>query len=143
MTWSTLKISPMKGVRRFGKKGKLNPWYVGPYEVVKHVRSVSYELKLLIELSPIHLVFNVSMLKNCIGDPVSILPLEGLEVDANLSYEEVTIDILDWQVKTLRNKEVSSVKVLWKNRLVENATRDAEAYMISRYPHLFPSSSSL
>ena len=58
------------------------------------------------------------MLKKCIGDPVSILPLEGLGVDENLSYEEVPVEILDRQVKKLRNKEVVSVKVLWRNHLV-------------------------
>ncbi|WMV08465.1 hypothetical protein MTR67_001853 [Solanum verrucosum] len=109
--WVYLKISPLKGVLRFGKKGKLSPRYV----------------------------FHVSMLNKCIGDPVSILPLEVLGVDENLYYEEVLVKILDWQVKKLRNKEVASVKVLWKNHLVEGATWEAEADMKSRYPHLFPS----
>lgn len=82
------------------------------------------------------------MLKKCIGDPVSILPLEGLKVDANLSYEEVLIKILQQQVKMFRNKNAASVKVLWKNKLMENATLEAEADMMSQYLHLFPSSSS-
>ncbi|WMV29152.1 hypothetical protein MTR67_022537 [Solanum verrucosum] len=107
-----LKISPMKGVMRFGKKGKLSSRYVGPYQVLKRVGKVAYELDLPNKLAPIHPVFHVSMLKKCIGDPVSILPLEGLEVDKNLSYEEVPVKILDRQVKRLRNKEVASVKVL-------------------------------
>ncbi|WMV45860.1 hypothetical protein MTR67_039245 [Solanum verrucosum] len=78
------------------------------------------------------------MLKKCIGDPVSILPLEGLGVNENLSYEEVSFKILDRQVKKLRNKEVASIKVLWRNHLVKGATWEAEADMKSRYPHLFP-----
>ncbi|WMV33158.1 hypothetical protein MTR67_026543 [Solanum verrucosum] len=98
--WVYLKISPMKGVMRFGKKGKLSPRYVRPYEILKHVK--------------------------------------GLSVDENLSYEEVLVEILDRQVKKLRNKEVASVKVLWRNHLVEGATWEAEADMKSRYPHLFP-----
>jgi len=136
--WVYLKISPMKGVMRFGKKGKLRPRYVGPYEILKRVEKVAYELKLPIELAPVHPVFHISMLKKCIGDPVSILPLEGLGVNENLSYEEVPVKILDHQVKKLRNKEVASVKVLWRNHLVEGATWEAEADMKSRYPHLFP-----
>ncbi|WMV58520.1 hypothetical protein MTR67_051905 [Solanum verrucosum] len=78
------------------------------------------------------------MLKKCIGDPVSILPLEGLGVDENLSYEEVLVEILDRQVKKLRNKEVVFVKFLWRNHLVEGATWEDEADMKSCYSHLFP-----
>ncbi|WMV41603.1 hypothetical protein MTR67_034988 [Solanum verrucosum] len=135
--WVYLKISPMKGVMRFGRKGKLSPRYVGPYEILKRVGKVAYEFKLPIELAPIHSVFHISMLKKCIGDPVSILPLEGLGVNENLSDEEVSVEILDHQLKKLRNKEVSSVKVLWRNHLVEGATWEHEADMKSRYPHLF------
>ena len=79
------------------------------------------------------------MVKMFIGNPVSILPLEALEVNVKLSNEEVPIEILDLQVKKLRNKEVVSVKVLWKNHFVENATWEAEGDMMSRYPYLFPS----
>ncbi|WMV42180.1 hypothetical protein MTR67_035565 [Solanum verrucosum] len=100
---------------RFGKTGKLSPRYVGPYQILKRVGKVAYELNLPNELAPVHPVFHVSMLKKCIGDPISILLLEGLGVDKNLSYEEVPIEILDRQVKRLRNKEVASVKVLWRN----------------------------
>ncbi|WMV55073.1 hypothetical protein MTR67_048458 [Solanum verrucosum] len=78
------------------------------------------------------------MIKKCIGDPISILPLEGLGVDDKLCYEEVPVEILDHQVKRLRNKEVVSVKMLWRNHLVESATWEVEADMMSRYPHLFP-----
>ena len=79
------------------------------------------------------------MLKKCLGDPASTLPVEGLQVDENLSYEEVPVEILDRQLKRLRNKEVATVKVLWRNHLFEGATWEAEADMRSRYPHLFSS----
>ena len=75
-----LKISSMKGVIMFGKKGKLNPLYAVLYEVLKRIISVTYKLKLTSKLSPVHSVFHVSMLKKCISDPVSILPQEGLGV---------------------------------------------------------------
>ena len=88
-----------------------------------------------------HPMFHVSMLKKFIGDLVSIVPLEGLGADANLSYEEVSVDIIDFEVIKLKNKEVPSVNVLWMH-LVESATWEAEADMMSRYLHLFPSYSS-
>ena len=72
-----LKISPMKGVMRFGRKGKLSPRYFGPYEILQRVGEVSDELALSAELACVHLVFHVSMLKKCLGDPKYILPLEG------------------------------------------------------------------
>ncbi|WMV41614.1 hypothetical protein MTR67_034999 [Solanum verrucosum] len=70
-----------------------------------------------------------------------MVPLEGFGVKENLSYEKVPIELLDGQVKKFRNKEVSYVKVLWRNQLVEGATweAEAEAVMMSRYPNLFPS----
>ena len=88
----------------FGKKGKLSPLYVCPYEILQAVGKVSYELKLPSEFASVHPFFHVSMLKKCIGDPESILPIEGLGVKDNLSYEEVLIQIIDRQVKKLRNK---------------------------------------
>ena len=100
---------------------------------------VAYELALPAELASVHPVFHVSMLKKCLGDPASILPVEGLGVGKDLSYEEIPVEILDRQVKRLRNKEIATVKVLWRNHLVEGATWEAEDDMRSRYPHLFNS----
>ncbi|WMV32743.1 hypothetical protein MTR67_026128 [Solanum verrucosum] len=91
----------------------------------------------------VHQVFHVSMLKKCVGDPTSIVSLECLGVDESLSYQEVLVEILDRQFKKLRNKEIVSVKVLWRNQLVEGATLEIEADMVSLYPHLFPSNSIL
>ena len=73
-----LKISPLKGVMRFCSKGKFNPSYVGPYEILQCVGQVAYKLVLLVELAYVHPVFHVSMLNKCLGDPTSILPFEGL-----------------------------------------------------------------
>ena len=136
-----LNISPMKGVMRFGKK-KLCPRYVGPYEFLQQIGKVAYELKLRSELSSIHPVFHASLLKTCIGDPMPIFPIEGLGLDESLSYEEVPVEILDHQVIKLRNKEVASVKYLWRNHLVEEATWEAEAGMKSHYTYHFSQNSS-
>ena len=127
----------MKGMVTFGKKGMLSPYYVGPYEILQMIGKPAYELKLPSELALVHSVFHNSVHKKFIGDPEFILPIEGLGVKYNLSYEEVLVQILDRQVKKLRNKEVVSITVLWKNHLVEGATWEAEADMKSCYPHLF------
>ena len=115
-----LNISPMKSVMGFVKTGEPSPQYVGQYEVTKRVRTIAYELKLPIELTMLHPVFHVSMLKKCILYVVSILPFEGLEVDLHFIDEEVSVKILDPHVKKLRIKEVTSVNVLLKNHLLEN-----------------------
>ncbi|WMV42078.1 hypothetical protein MTR67_035463 [Solanum verrucosum] len=128
-----------KGVKRFGNKGKLSLRYVGPYQILRRIRKVTYELEFHNELASVHSIFHVSFLKKCVVDMTSIVPLEGLGVRENISYEEVSVEILDRKVRKLRNKEVSSVKVLWRNQLFEGATWEVEADMMSRYPRLFPS----
>ncbi|WMV18336.1 hypothetical protein MTR67_011721 [Solanum verrucosum] len=90
-----LKISPMKGVMRFGKKGKLSPRFIGPYQILRRVGKVAYELDLPNQLATVHMVFHIFMLKKCVNDPTSIVPLEGLGVKENISYEEGPHEILD------------------------------------------------
>ena len=85
---------------------------------------------------------HISLLKKCVGDPTSILPLESVAVKGSLSYEDVPVEILDRQVRRLRNKEVGSAKVLWRSQSVERATWEAKAAMKVKYPHLFPSDST-
>ncbi|WMV09299.1 hypothetical protein MTR67_002684 [Solanum verrucosum] len=121
----------MKGVMRFGKKGKLSPRYVGPYRILKRIGKMAYELELPADLATVHPVFHISLLKKCVGDPASIVPLESVALKDSLSYEDVPVEILDRQVRRLRNKEVTSVKVLWRSQSVEGATWEAEAAMKS------------
>ncbi|WMV45820.1 hypothetical protein MTR67_039205 [Solanum verrucosum] len=120
--WVFLKVSPMKGVMRFGKKGKLRPCYIGPYKIIRRVGQVAYELELPQELSAVHSVFHVSMIRKCVGDPSYITSIEDVQGTWDLTYEEVPIAILDRQVKKLRNKEMASVKVIWRNQQVEEVT---------------------
>ncbi|TMW98733.1 hypothetical protein EJD97_003557, partial [Solanum chilense] len=119
------------------QEGKLSPRCVGPYEILQKIGKVAYELKLHSELTLVHPVFHDLMIKKCIVDSKSILPIKGLGIQDNLSYEEVMVQILDIQVKELRNKEVSSIKVLWKIHLVEGATWEAVVDLKSHYRHLF------
>ncbi|KAL5559110.1 hypothetical protein UlMin_035321 [Ulmus minor] len=120
-----------------GKKGKLSPRYIGPFEILERVGKVAYRLALPQELSSVHNVFHVSMLKKYIPDPSHVLEHEPIEVHEDLSYEEQPVQILDKKEKTLRNKVIPLVKVLWRNHKVEEATWEREDDMRKRYPHLF------
>ena len=122
----------MKGVMRFGKKGKLSPRYIGPYEILQPVGNIAYELKLPNHLASIHPMFHVSMHKMFVGDQASVLPVKRLGVNEIHSNEEVPIEILYCQVKKMRNNEVATIKVLWRNHLVKGATWESEADIRSR-----------
>ncbi|XP_058181284.1 uncharacterized protein LOC131299723 [Rhododendron vialii] len=135
--WVFLKISPMKGVLRFGKKGKLNPRYVGPFEILEKVGSVAYRLALTPELANIHDIFHVSMLKPYVSDPTHVLALPPIELKQDLTYEERPVRIMDRQEKQLRNKIIPLVKVWWDNHSGGEATWEKEDDMRARYPELF------
>ena len=135
--WVFLKLSPWKGVVRFGKRGKLSPRYIGPFEVTERVGLVAYRLALPMELSRIHDVFHISMLRKYISDPSHILETPAVEVKEDLSYEEQPVQILDWREQVLRNKTIPLVKVLWRNHVVEEATWEPELLMRAQYPYLF------
>ena len=136
--WVFLKVSPMRGVMRFGRKGKLSPRYIGPYQIVRRIGKVAYELDLPSDLEAVHPVFHVSMLRKCIGDPSRVFPVDDIQVTEELSYEEKPVAILDRQVRRLRTKDVASIKVLWQNNNREEMTWEAEDEMKNKYPYLFP-----
>ncbi|KAM2188262.1 hypothetical protein ACFX1R_031828 [Malus domestica] len=127
--WVFLKLSPWRGVVRFGKRGKLSPRYIRPYEITERIGEVAYRLELPPELSKVHNVFHVSMLRHHISDPSHVIPPQPLEINPDLTYDEEPVTILDWKDKVLRNKTVSLVKVLWRNHSVEEATWETEDRM--------------
>ncbi|KAB2631036.1 S ribonuclease [Pyrus ussuriensis x Pyrus communis] len=135
--WVFLKLSPWRGVVRFGKKGKLSPRYIGPYVVTERVGEVAYRLELPPELARVHNVFHVSMLRHYVADPSHVIPPQPLEINPDLTYDEEPVTILDWKEKVLRNKTVNLVKVLWRNHSVEEATWETEDRMRDLYPRLF------
>ena len=135
--WVFLKLSPWKGVVRFGRRGKLGPRYIGPYEVTERIGPVAYRLALPEELARVHNVFHVSMLRKYIADPSHVLESPDIEIREDLSYVEQPVQILDREERTLRNKTIPLVKVLWRNHLVEEATWEPEAQMREQYPYLF------
>ena len=119
-----------------GEKGKLSPRYIGPYQIIRKIGKIAYGLELPADLGGVHLVFYVSMLRKCIGDPSRVFPVEDIQVTEELTYEEQPVAILDHQVRKLRNKEVASVKVLWRNHNREEMNWEAEELMKKKYPHL-------
>ena len=133
-----LRVSPTRGGVRFGRRGKLSPRYIGPFEVLQRVREVAYELALPPSLSAVHPVFHVSMFRRYVPDGSHRLQHEELEVRPDLSYEEEVVRITDRSVRTLRRREVPLVKVLWSRQGVEESTWEREDEMRRRFPGLFP-----
>ncbi|GKA76877.1 putative reverse transcriptase domain-containing protein [Tanacetum coccineum] len=106
-----LKVSPWKGVVRFGKQGKLNPRYVGPFKVLEKVGSVAYKLELPEELSRVHNTFHVSNLKKCYADESLAVLLDGLHFDDKLHFVEDLVEIMDREVKRLKQNRILIIKV--------------------------------
>ncbi|WMV25746.1 hypothetical protein MTR67_019131 [Solanum verrucosum] len=127
----------MKGVMRFGKTRKLSTRYIGPYRISKRICNVAYELELPQRLAAVHPVFHISMLKKCMENPALTIRTKNIGIKDNLSYEEVPVQILDRQARKLRTKEVGSIKILWRNQFIEEATWEAEKDMKKRYHHLY------
>ena len=132
-----LKVSPMKGVSRFGRKGKLAPRYIGPFEILERINSVAYRLALPPDLSQVHNVFLVSMLRKYIRDPLHVIDHSEITVNEDLGYEEKPMRIIDQQVRQLRNRSIPMVKVEWKEHYGTGATWEKEEDMRIRYPELF------
>ncbi|GJU76466.1 putative reverse transcriptase domain-containing protein, partial [Tanacetum coccineum] len=126
-----------KGVVRFGKKGKLAPRYVGPFEIVECVGPVAYRLKLPQELSCVHDTFHVSNLKKCLAEPDVQVPLDEIEVDENLRFVEEPLEIVERDVKKLKRRRIPLVKVRWNSRQGAEYTWEREDQFRMKYPHLF------
>ena len=116
-----LKITPLRNVMA-GKGNKFQPRFVRPFKILQWIRKVVYRLKLPPNLSRIHDVFHISMLKMYHFDLTHILQSEEFEIDKSLTYEDKPVQLLDWKVKKLRNKQIPLIKILWRNHGVEEAT---------------------
>nr|GFC19587.1 putative reverse transcriptase domain-containing protein [Tanacetum cinerariifolium] len=132
-----LKVSPWKGVLRFGKRGKLNPMYVGPFKVLKRVKNVAYKLDLPEELSRVHNTFHVSNLKKCHADEPLAVPLDGLHFDDKLHFVEEPVEIMDREVKRLKRRRIPLVKVRWNYKRGPEFMWEREDQFRKKYPHLF------
>ena len=129
----------MRKILRFGQKGKLSPRFTRPYEILEHIGPVAYRLALPPELTKLHDVFHVSMIRRYRSDESHILPVQEIQVQEDLSYDEEPKTILAREVNKLRNKQVPLVKVLWKHHSREEDTWEPEATMRPQYPQLFES----
>ncbi|GJR81209.1 hypothetical protein Tco_0151994 [Tanacetum coccineum] len=140
-----LKVSPWKGVVRFGKRGKLNPRYVGPFKVIERVRTVAYKLELPQQLSRVHNTFHVSNLKKCLSDESLMIPLEELRVDDKLHFVEEPVEVMDREIKQLKRSRIPIIKVRWNSKRGPEFTWERKDQFKQKYPHLFtkttPSSS--
>ncbi|KAL0327474.1 UNVERIFIED_CONTAM: Transposon Tf2-11 polyprotein [Sesamum angustifolium] len=132
-----LKVSPCKITLRFGKQGKLSPRYIGPYEIIERIEPLAYQLALPSELSQIHDVFHVSMLRRYRYDPSHIICDLEIEIIEELTYVEEPTEILDRSVRKLRNKEIPMVKVKWGHHSSRKLTWEVKEHMRDKYPYLF------
>jgi hypothetical protein len=132
-----LKVSPMKGVMQFVKKGKLSPRFVGPFKITQRVGRLAYRIALPPNLIGTHGVFHVSMLRKYIANPDVIVDYEPLEIQEGLTYMEELVKIVDKKEQVLRTKTIPIIKVLWRNHGVKEASWEAEHDIWSRYLYLF------
>jgi hypothetical protein len=134
-----LKVSPIRGIKSFGVKGKLAPQYIGLYQIQARHGEGPYQLSLLESLSAVHDVFHVSQLKKCLRVPEEQLPTEDLEVQEDLTYiEKLTLN-LKTADRVTRRSTIRMCKVKWGHHLKKEATWEREDGLKAKYPELFAS----
>ncbi|GKD02265.1 putative reverse transcriptase domain-containing protein [Tanacetum coccineum] len=134
---TTDKVSPWKGVVRFGKKGKLAPRYIGPFEILERIGLVAYRSRLPEELSNVHDTFHVSNLKKCLADANLHVPLDKIKVDKTHHFVKEPLEIMDREIKKLKRRKIALVKVRWNLKRGPEFTWEHEDQMRIKYPQLF------
>ena len=134
-----LKVSPMKGVTRFGVKGKLAPRYIGPFPIIERCGQLAYRLQLLEHLSAVHNVFHVSQLKKCLRPPDKVADIEGVELEPDLTYAEYPIRVVDQKDRVTRSRTIKWYKVQWNQHLEEEATWESEDFLLENFPEFYAS----
>ena len=137
-----LRVSPLRGVKRFGVKGKLAPRFIGPYRVLERMGEVAYKLELPEGLSGVHDVFHVSQLKKCHAEMAEIpqrdtVPLEAIQLESDLTYEEKPVKILEYASRVTRSKVIKFCKVQWSHHTEDEATWEREEDLRKDHSHLF------
>jgi hypothetical protein len=124
-----LRVSPMKGVRHFGIKGKLAPCYIGPYPILDKYGPTSYQVELLTKLSGVHNVFHVSQLKRCLKPPTDVVIKDTIPLEPDLTYKAYPIKILDQQDRVTRNKTTRFYKIQWNEHSEDEAMWEREDFL--------------
>ncbi|GKB14132.1 putative reverse transcriptase domain-containing protein [Tanacetum coccineum] len=124
-----LKVSPWKGVICFGKRGKPNPRYIGPFRIIAKVGTVAYRLEIPEHLSRVHSMFHISKLKKCMADEPLAIPLDEIQVDDKLYFIEEPVEIMDREVKRLKQSGIPIAKVCWNSRRGPKFTWEREDQM--------------
>ena len=132
-----LKMTLKRGVVKFGKRGNLLSSYIGPFKILERVGTIAYRLVLSPNLLGVHAVFHVSMLRKYTPYPTYVVDWGELVVDADGTFEEGAVRIIDNREHVLRGKTMRIVKVLWQHRRVEKETWERENTMRANYPFLF------
>jgi hypothetical protein len=132
-----LKVSPMRGLRRFKVRGKLTPRFIGPFKILEKRGEVAYQLELPSQLSDVHDVFHVSQLKKCLLVPKEQIPMEDLDAKEDLSYQEHPIRILETSEKVTWNKKIKMYKVQWSHHTEDEATWEREEELKAEFPSFF------
>ena len=132
-----LKVMPKRGVVRFGKRGKLSPRFIGPFEILERIGTVVYRLALSPSMSGVHEVFHISMLRKYTPDPAHVVDWGQIKFDTDGTFEEGPVCILDSSDQVLQRKTVRLVLVLWRHYGVEESTWEREDTMWATYPFLF------
>nr|GEZ87085.1 putative reverse transcriptase domain-containing protein [Tanacetum cinerariifolium] len=125
------------GVIRFGKRGKLNARYIGPFKILAKVGTVAYRLELPKQLSRVHSTLYVSNMKKCLSDETLVIPLKEIQIDDKLHFAEEPVELMDREVKCLKQSRIPIVKVHWNSRRGLEFTREREDQFQKKYPHLF------
>jgi hypothetical protein len=128
-----LKVSPMKGVKRFGVIGKLSPRYIGSFPILEKCGKVTYKLELPPSLAGVHDIFHVSQLKKCLKAPVDVVLPKVAPLDTDLTYPEHPIKILDQKSRATRRKTIKFYKIQWSNHTEEKVTWESEDFLRSHH----------
>ncbi|GJT64481.1 putative reverse transcriptase domain-containing protein [Tanacetum coccineum] len=115
----------------------LNPWYIGPFKILERIGPVAYKLELPEELSNVHSTFHVSNLKKCLSDESLVIPMKELRLDDKLNFVEEPVEIMDREVKQLKQSRIPIVKVRWNSKRGPKFTWEREDQIRAKYPHLF------
>jgi hypothetical protein len=124
-----LKVSPMKGVNRFGVKGKLAPRYIGPFLILERYGLVAYRLQLLETLSAVHNVFHVYQLKKCLWVPDRTIDVVDVTLEPNLTYSEHPIRVLDQKDRITRKRTLKFYKIQWNQHTEDEATWETQDFL--------------